>query len=377
MAFLPGFTEPTLALLYAPEWTWSGRLEHLAHNYLVSLVTLTTTTTTSSTSGGASTRATVISTSPPLPYSCQHLTACPPAIGGVLLTTANGLLHLDQSGRVVAAPANGWLARDYPPGRARPPGLDAPQPANNDDERICEKLEGARVAFVSHAADSDDDDAHGDAGGGGAAAVRALVWCPSGAVLALTFELAGRSVAALHLSRVADAARLSGAGATALVRVKGGARSRGGTVFVASESAACALVRWRYAGEGAAGGEEGEAARAAAGEDAQREEAAQGDAQEVVQVEPARRERHDDEVEMDFDEDGASDLPPLRPLAPSLRPLASSADSHDPHRHLRRLVSTKRSRSARPAVHLCARRPRRSARRLVERERRGRRRAQH
>ncbi|GAA5901725.1 hypothetical protein JCM8208_003569 [Rhodotorula glutinis] len=331
MAFLPGFTEPTLALLYAPEWTWSGRLEHLAHNYLVSLVTLTTTTSTTSTSsGGASTRATVISTSPPLPYSCQSLTACPAAVGGVLLTTANGLLHLDQSGRVVAAPANGWLARDYPPGRARPPGLDVPT-----REGICEKLEGARVAFVSHPNDSDDDDAEADGagggGGGGGGAVRALVWCPSGAVLALSFELAGRSVAALHLARVADAAALTGSGATALVRVSGGARHRGGTVFVASESAACAVVRWRYAreGEGVRAGEgEGE------GEGAQRGEGAQGDAQEEKQggpqAEPTRRERHDDEVEMDFDEDdiyGDSSAPSAAavPALPSTSALADLA----------------------------------------------------
>ncbi|GAA5944861.1 hypothetical protein JCM3775_003540 [Rhodotorula graminis] len=331
MAFLPGFTEPTLALLYAPEWTWSGRLEHLAHNYLVSLVTLTTTTSSSSSSstssGGASTRATVISTSPPLPYSCQTLTACPPAVGGVLLTTANGLLHLDQSGRVVACPANGWLARDYPPGRARPPGLDAASAgAGGAEAPICEKLEGAQVAFVSHANDSDDD-----GGGDSAAAVRALVWCPSGAVLSLSFELAGRSVAALRLERVADAAHVTGAGATALVRVEGGARARQGRVFVASESAACAVLRWRYKGEerAAAGGGEG-AARGGAG--AGELDGAQGDGNEAAQgdatAEPPRRDRHDDEVEMDFDEDdiyGDSSAPSAA-VAPALPSTSALAD---------------------------------------------------
>ncbi|GAA5828393.1 hypothetical protein JCM3770_000473, partial [Rhodotorula araucariae] len=263
MAFLPGFTEPTLALLYAPEWTWSGRLEHLAHNYLVSLVTLTT----ASGAAAASTRATVISTSPPLPYSCLQLTACPPHIGGVVVTTANGLLHVDQSGRVVACPANAWLARDYPPGRARPPGLDAPPPPPQQQPAgVRDALDGARLAWLSHPADSDSDsdaDADADAdtesalldpstsASASAGDATALVVTRSGRALVLSVTLTGRAVSALHLAPIADLGAVTGAGAgaAALVRISGsaGARDRhGGLVFVGSETGAGALVRWRW-----------------------------------------------------------------------------------------------------------------------------------
>ncbi|GAA5866287.1 hypothetical protein JCM5353_001984, partial [Sporobolomyces roseus] len=97
LTFLPGFTEPTLALLYAPDYTWSGRLEHLAHNHLVSLVTLSTRPANTVKEGESPTLAVLISTSAPLPYSLLSIQPLPPSlgIGSVLLTSANGLLLLD------------------------------------------------------------------------------------------------------------------------------------------------------------------------------------------------------------------------------------------------------------------------------------------
>lgn len=337
MAFLPGFTEPTLALLYAPEWTWSGRLEHLAHNVLVSLVTLTTTTLSSS----SSTRATLIATSPALPYSCLSLTPCPPAAGGgVLVQGANGLLHVDPlAGRVVACPANGWLARDYPPGRVRPAGLDAPaegggaaggEGGDEDGGKVRERLEGARVVFLDPGADAEDPLLASSSSSSSGAGVndaegpaQALVWCPSGAVLALEVRRAGRAVAALTLRRVADAGGLLGSGAGAVVRLGAGGRKGGGKragregrLFVASESACCAVVRWW---EGRVEGVEAEIERGGSGA------AGDGDGEEEEEGAKARAEVHrqeehvpaqllpprrdNDEVEMDFDEDGARPLP--------------------------------------------------------------------
>ncbi|GAA6031493.1 hypothetical protein JCM8097_006482 [Rhodosporidiobolus ruineniae] len=253
MAFLPGFTEPTLALLYAPDWTWSGRLEHLAHNYLVSLVTLSSTSASdpasSSSSSSSATRATLISTSPPLPYSCLALSPCPPSLGGVLLTTSNGLLHLDpQSGRVVAAPTNAWLARDYPPGRARPVGLDG-EDGRRMAEEVGEGMEGSRVEFLTHAAD-DDLAAELDAAlpSSASAEPTALVWTKRGTVLALSFIRTGRTLAGLKLEKVADGRGVTGGGSSVLARLgnaRGGARrGREGYVWVGSEQGGQAVLRW-------------------------------------------------------------------------------------------------------------------------------------
>lgn len=238
MHFLPGFTEPTVAVLYAPDWTWAGRLEYLAQNYLVSLVTLSS----KSAAEGGGTRAVVISTSPPLPYSCLSLAPCPTALGGtggVLVTTANGLLYVDaQSGRVVAAPVNGWFARDYPPGRPKPAGLAASTP---DQPTLRERLEGSQVEFYTHATATEND--RDDADAASAPPPRALVWCRSGAVIDVAFTLTGRTIASMQLERVADAGALTGGGAATMLRIAS-RPGREGWLFVGSETGSSALLKW-------------------------------------------------------------------------------------------------------------------------------------
>ncbi|GAA5945459.1 hypothetical protein JCM10213_005995, partial [Rhodosporidiobolus nylandii] len=258
MAFLPGFTEPTLALLYAPDWTWSGRLEHLAHNWLVSLVTLSSVSSSATASSpsspeGQRTRAVVISTSPPLPYSCLSLAPCPPSLGGVLLTTANGLLHVDQSGRVVAAPVNAWLARDFPPGRARPAGLDGAEGAQEG-----EKLEGSRIEWLAQPADDDSAPSPSEEGQGGEPQPQALLWAPSGAIFSLTFQRTGRTIAALRVERVARGEGVTGGAASVVARIAGGGSGGKGEgyVFVGSEQGSGALVRWTTAAGAGKGKEE-------------------------------------------------------------------------------------------------------------------------
>ncbi|GAA6007203.1 cleavage/polyadenylation factor CFT1 [Rhodotorula paludigena] len=311
IAFLPGFTEPTLALLYAPDWTWSGRLEHLAHNYLVSLVTLTTDLSSSAVGTSASapaTRAVVIATSPPLPYSSLFLTPCPAQLGGVLVTTANGILHVDQSGRIVACPTNAWLARDYPPGRTRPTGLDG-----NAAATLREALEDARVQFVTHPA---DDDAAAEAEG--TDPPQALVWCRSGAVLSASFELTGRTISAIRLDRIADGASITGGGASTMVRISGGAAQGGGLVFVGSETGASALCRWSFEGADA-----GKALEAEVDADKADDKPTAG---EPEPLQPASK--ANDDVEMDFDEDdiyGDSTPAAAAPSIPSAAALASLA----------------------------------------------------
>ncbi|GAA5960307.1 hypothetical protein JCM8115_001133 [Rhodotorula mucilaginosa] len=248
MRFLPGFTEPTLAVLYCPDWTWAGRLEYLAHNFLVSLVTLSQ----GGSDANSGTRAVVISTSPALPYSCLALHPCPVALGGgsaggVLITTANGLLYVDpQSGRVVATPVNGWLARDYPPGKPKPAGLVA-----NSGPTLRERLEGSQVEFYTHPTDSEEEEGLSSEPQT-TTPPRALVWLRDGTVLDLSFTLTGRTVSSLHLTRVAQAGHLTGGGAATLVRLPSStSASRSGLVFVGSETGSSALIRWSLPSDGA------------------------------------------------------------------------------------------------------------------------------
>ncbi|BGP26347.1 cleavage and polyadenylation specificity factor subunit 1 [Rhodotorula toruloides] len=254
MSFLPGFTEPTLAILYAPEQSWAGRVEHLQTNFLVSLVTLSPALKRDPADKGeqdsAPTRAVVISTSPSIPYTALslHPTPYPSALplGGTLVLTANSILHVDQSGRMVGVKANHWASRDWPsPATARKPsGLD-------DDTRLDpslgaqgEGLEGATLEFLSPLSPASDSSEGGDA-------PRALVWCRSGAVLQLSFSLTGRAVSSLKLEKLADAGHVAGGGSSVLRRLEGpgGERQeREGAVFVGSETGASAVVCWTRGG---------------------------------------------------------------------------------------------------------------------------------
>ncbi|WFD31985.1 mRNA cleavage and polyadenylation factor subunit [Malassezia sp. CBS 17886] len=101
LAFLPGFQKPTLAVLYAPQLTWTGSLSRVRQTVRVSLVTLDLQVA----------HYPVTVTSEPLPYDCLYLTACPESLGGVLVVTPSALLHVDQTARVVGAATSAWFAR--------------------------------------------------------------------------------------------------------------------------------------------------------------------------------------------------------------------------------------------------------------------------
>ncbi|GAA5906861.1 cleavage/polyadenylation factor CFT1 [Sporobolomyces salmoneus] len=232
LTFLPGFTEPTLALLYAPDYTWSGRLESLAHNHLVSLVTLSTRQQTQKSSedgdGSASpTIATLISTSPPLPYSLTNIQPVPVSlgIGSVLLTSANGLLLLDiqGGGRLVGIESNRWFGRDFPPGRPLPIGIErttSTEAQEGGRREVDERLEGSVITFL---ADPDQETT-------GEMDNKALVFCKSGMILQLSIERVGRSVNGMKLEALGEGEgeRCEG-GASCAVRIGDG------RVFVGSE----------------------------------------------------------------------------------------------------------------------------------------------
>lgn len=74
-----------------------------------------------------------------LPYDCLSLLPCSTSLGGVVITTSNALIYVDQSSRRVVLPLNGWTVRvsDLP--------LLAQTPAEQDRKLF---LEGSRSVFV-------------------------------------------------------------------------------------------------------------------------------------------------------------------------------------------------------------------------------------
>ncbi|KAK4687316.1 cleavage and polyadenylation specificity factor subunit 1, partial [Tremellales sp. Uapishka_1] len=97
--FLPGFHSPTLALLYSPQHTWSGRYLSNKDTFHIEIRTFDLS------SGGSYP---LLTSATALPSDSLYLVACPAKLGGVVLITATGVLHIDQSGRTTAAAVNGW-----------------------------------------------------------------------------------------------------------------------------------------------------------------------------------------------------------------------------------------------------------------------------
>ncbi|KAA1478696.1 hypothetical protein DENSPDRAFT_845850 [Dentipellis sp. KUC8613] len=128
-AFLPGFNNPTIAVLFQTQQTWTGRLREYKDTMRLFIFTL-----------DLSTRSyPVITTVEGLPYDCLSILPCSPALGGVVILTSNAIIHVDQASRRVALLANGWLPRiSDMPGLALQPGEQARDL----------QLEGSRLAFV-------------------------------------------------------------------------------------------------------------------------------------------------------------------------------------------------------------------------------------
>lgn len=209
MVFLPGFNEPTLAILYAPELTWNARLENFSNNCLVSLVTLASDSAKAGTS--ETTTAVVIATSPSLPHSCLSVCPCPPDLGGTLILTANGVLHLEQGGKLVGVAANGWFGKEW----------NGPGAATSNETTVRQNMEGAKVVFVANN--------------------KASIFCKSGTILELTLQTSGRSVSSMKLQKVGE-----GVAAACVERIRGskGRFGEQGYVFVGSEVGESTLLRW-------------------------------------------------------------------------------------------------------------------------------------
>ena len=99
LLFLPGYNSPTLALLYSPVFTWAGRYKSARDTFVVEIRTFDL-------SSGGSYPLLTLATN--LPSDSLYLVACPADLGGVVVVTETGLLHVDQTGRVVGTSVNAW-----------------------------------------------------------------------------------------------------------------------------------------------------------------------------------------------------------------------------------------------------------------------------
>jgi cleavage and polyadenylation specificity factor subunit 1 len=208
--------------LYAPEQTWPGRSEIVNNNCLVSLVTLAANVSApDATAESGATTAILIATSPALPHSCLAVHPCPPDLGGVLIVTANGVLHLEQGGKVIGTPSNGWFGKEWL-------GAGGGERASNS-KTVREPLEGAKVVFIAND--------------------KALFFCKSGNVLELTMKTSGRSVASMIFKKLRN-----GVAGSCVERIRGSVGRFGeeGYVFVGSEVGESALLRWEIGGMRAA-----------------------------------------------------------------------------------------------------------------------------
>ncbi|KAI0784088.1 CPSF A subunit region-domain-containing protein [Abortiporus biennis] len=123
--FLPGYNKPTVAVLFERQQTWTGRLKEYKDTVSMFIFTLDLVTH----------NCPIITAVENLPYDCLSLIACPSNFGGVVICSANSLIHVGQASRVVL-PVNGWPSRVS----------DTTTTTAPDDRDL--QLEGSRMTFV-------------------------------------------------------------------------------------------------------------------------------------------------------------------------------------------------------------------------------------
>ncbi|KAG0140711.1 hypothetical protein CROQUDRAFT_664844 [Cronartium quercuum f. sp. fusiforme G11] len=178
LKFLPGFSEPTLAVLYHSQFTWAGRLENATDTSALVFLTLDL----------SSNHFTVIFQTDRLPYDAHALVACPKEVGGVLVVCADMLIHIDQSSKIVGISTNGWVRFTTELSVPRQESIDiVPGPVTDDDpvevqsEPLLARLENSKVVFVR--------------------TDRALVFMTDGQVLSLCLHQDGRTLIKLELEK--------------------------------------------------------------------------------------------------------------------------------------------------------------------------------
>jgi cleavage and polyadenylation specificity factor subunit 1 len=126
--FLPGFHSPTIAILYEPAQTWSGRYQRTRDTVCLEIRTFDPSSGTSYP---------LLTSVTGLPSDTLYMLACPAQLGGVVIITATGIVHADQSGRVVGAGVNAWWSRT----------THLKGDSSSEDRKL--SLDGSRCVFVS------------------------------------------------------------------------------------------------------------------------------------------------------------------------------------------------------------------------------------
>ncbi|BEI92713.1 uncharacterized protein CcaverHIS019_0503410 [Cutaneotrichosporon cavernicola] len=127
LLFLPGFHSPTVALLFEPTHTWAGKFRTSKDTFRLEIRTIDLS------AGGSYPLLTSVTG---LPADSQYLVPCPTEVGGIAIVTGNGIVHVDQGGRIVSAAVNAWW------------GLSTSLGTNRDSEGRKLKLEGSHAEFV-------------------------------------------------------------------------------------------------------------------------------------------------------------------------------------------------------------------------------------
>ncbi|KAG1099784.1 hypothetical protein G6F42_017773 [Rhizopus arrhizus] len=106
MVFLSDYYEPTLAILFQSEQTWTGRLASVKDTVSVVVISLDLTAKIYP----------IIYSIDKLPYDCIKLVAMPKPVTGVLVIAANSLLHVSQGSPGVGVAVNGYAKKttDFP-----------------------------------------------------------------------------------------------------------------------------------------------------------------------------------------------------------------------------------------------------------------------
>ncbi|KAF8929108.1 Cleavage and polyadenylation specificity factor subunit 1 [Dissophora ornata] len=106
MVFLYDFYEPTLAILFSPQQTWTGRLAVRKDTCSMVVVSLDITHKVYP----------IIYSIDQLPYDCTKVIAVPKPVGGLLIVSANALIHIDQGSAGMGVALNGYapMVTDFP-----------------------------------------------------------------------------------------------------------------------------------------------------------------------------------------------------------------------------------------------------------------------
>lgn len=158
LVFLTGFHSPTVALLYSPVFTWAGRYKTARDTFVLEIRTLDLSL------GGSYPLLTSVTG---LPSDSLYIVACPAELGGVVVVTETGIIHVDQAGRVLGTSVNGWWSF------ATALGTDG----KSEGRKL--SLEGSKAIFV----DSRD----------------MLLILQNGHVHQVRFEMEGRSIGAIKV----------------------------------------------------------------------------------------------------------------------------------------------------------------------------------